>query len=165
MPRARRTAAAAAFVGAVALTAATPAVAQQPISESHEAAVLELFELMDLEAQTRAAFEAAFAGGAGGTPQQAAAREAMRDVMVEFHEEYMSWETMRPQYVRMYAEVFTEPEVRELIAFYRTPIGRKLVEATPVVMRRSMEIGQRIMQEHGAELQRMLMERIRARIK
>ncbi|MGH7128168.1 MAG: DUF2059 domain-containing protein [Planctomycetaceae bacterium] len=145
----------------VPLVAAAPAVAQQTpaIAPAHEAAVLELFEVMELEEQVRASV--ALLGGAAGDTSGAAS--AFGETLLAFFEEHMSWDALRPGYVRIYADVYTEAELRELIAFYRTPIGRKTVEVSPRLIRRSAEVGARIMRQHGPELQRLLLEQAQIR--
>lgn len=80
----------------------------------------------------------------------------MAEALREFHDRYLSWQAVRSSLVQIYAETFTELEIRELIAFHRTPIGRKLVERTPALTRRTAELANRIMLEHQAELMEML---------
>ena len=46
--------------------------------------------------------------------QEAKARDCAR----------MDWAVLEPDFTRVYLELFTEPEVRELIAFYETPLGQ-----------------------------------------
>jgi hypothetical protein len=81
--------------------------------------------------------------------------------MVAFTKEFMRWEDLRPEYIRMYRDAYTEAELMELIAFYKTPVGRKTLEITPELMKRGTEFSQELMQQHLPELQR----RIRARIR
>jgi hypothetical protein len=59
----------------------------------------------------------------------------------------------------IYATNFTVAEMKELIAFYRTPIGQKLLEKGPVIAQQSMVVGQKFGAELGGELQsRMIRE-------
>ena len=44
--------------------------------------------------------------------------------------------------VAIYHKHFTHAEVKELLAFYQTPIGRKTTEVLPAVMSESMAAGQ-----------------------
>lgn len=57
----------------------------------------------------------------------------------------------------IYARHFSAAELRELIAFHRTPIGQRLIELQPQISRESMEAGQqwgaRIGQAIAAELE------------
>ncbi len=58
----------------------------------------------------------------------------------------------------IYANNFTNDELRELIAFYDSPIGRKLVEKQPILSQQGAALGQawgqRIGQEAGQEAYR-----------
>lgn len=47
--------------------------------------------------------------------------------------------------VPLYTRNFTVAEIRELTAFYRTPLGQKMMTTMPVVMAESMAISNRIM--------------------
>ena len=45
----------------------------------------------------------------------------------------MSWETLQPDYVALYAELFTAEELQGLLDFYTSPIGRRLVEKSAAI--------------------------------
>ena len=47
----------------------------------------------------------------------------------------------------MYAEVFTEQELRELADFYTSPIGKKYVEKQPEMAQAAMKITGEMMRE------------------
>ena len=52
----------------------------------------------------------------------------------------------------VYTESFTEEELDKILAFYDTPVGKKMVEITPELTKKGMEIGQ----AWGMELQPMM---------
>lgn len=60
--------------------------------------------------------------------------------------------------VPVYARTFELSELEELLRFYNTPLGRRLLEVQPTIARESMESGQvwgaRIGLEVGQQLQR-----------
>lgn len=87
---------------------------------------------------------------------------SMRDLLEDFYARHMGWEQMKPEMVRLYTATFTEPELRELTAFYRTEIGRKMSARMPEIMARSAEINQRIVMEHMPELTQKMMERMQS---
>jgi uncharacterized protein len=43
---------------------------------------------------------------------------------------------------RIYAAHFTEPELKDALAFYKSPLGRKLVSEEPVILDQSMKAAQ-----------------------
>lgn len=45
---------------------------------------------------------------------------------------------------QVYADVFTLEEIEAVAEFYRTPVGRKMLDRMPELMQRSMEISQRM---------------------
>ena len=65
------------------------------------------------------------------------------------------------QMVSLYAETFTEPELRQLIAFYKTPVGQKALQKMPELMLKGMAIGQQLAQAHMPELQAAIAARKR----
>jgi hypothetical protein len=63
---------------------------------------------------------------------------------------------LEAEMVRLYMEAFSEKELRELAAFYKTPVGRKVIAVTPELMKKGAEIGMRRGEEHSEELYEML---------
>jgi hypothetical protein len=59
--------------------------------------------------------------------------------MMDLAFEELSFAKMKDDYVEVYASVFTVEELRDLVAFYRTPTGQAFVEKMPELTRRSME--------------------------
>ena len=50
----------------------------------------------------------------------------------------LSWESLKPMYVEIYRENFTQEEIDGLIAFYKSPTGQAFVDKMPAVMQQSM---------------------------
>ncbi|MDQ6861093.1 MAG: DUF2059 domain-containing protein [Verrucomicrobiota bacterium] len=73
--------------------------------------------------------------------------------MKSFLGKYMSWPSMKEDMVKIYTDEFTEAELKELTAFYNTPLGKKTVQKMPALMARGAEMGQKRVQEHLPELQ------------
>lgn len=62
--------------------------------------------------------------------------------LTEIIEKELNWGKVRVKYISIYQETFTEGELRGIVEFYRTPLGRKFVDKTPELMRQSMEINE-----------------------
>ncbi|MDB5851416.1 MAG: hypothetical protein JWP29_5168 [Rhodoferax sp.] len=60
----------------------------------------------------------------------------------EAMKEEMSWATLKPLYVQLYQESFTQEEVDGLVAFYRSPAGEALTTKMPIVMQKTMVLVQ-----------------------
>jgi hypothetical protein len=54
----------------------------------------------------------------------------------------MSWATLRPMYVQIYRDTFTQKEIDGLIAFYKSPTGVAFVDKMPAVMQKSQALMQ-----------------------
>lgn len=76
--------------------------------------------------------------------------------------EEMSWAKIKPIYVQVYAETFTQQEIDDMLAFYATPSGQSMIEKMPVVMKKSMALTQShiapLMQRMQLELQQAIAE-------
>ena len=73
----------------------------------------------------------------------------------------MESEDERPDvdiYVPIYQKYFTLDELREIVAFYDSPVGRKLAAATPAMTREGMEKGQQL----GMEIANEMMAEVRS---
>jgi len=60
--------------------------------------------------------------------------ERMSGRMVDLMRDELSWETLEPLLAEAYARVYTEAELWELAAFFRSPLGQKYTERTPQLM-------------------------------
>ena len=61
----------------------------------------------------------------------------------------------------VYANNFTAAELREIEAFYRQPVGQKLLEKTPVLAQQSMQVGQDASRKAADDLKGRLTEALR----
>jgi hypothetical protein len=80
------------------------------------------------------------------------------EVMTTFMNKYISWEVLKHDLSVMYAREFSEDELNQLTAFYKTPIGIKLNQKQPVLMQAGMALGQQSVMAHQDELQQMIAE-------
>lgn len=95
------------------------------------------------------------------TDAQRAALDRLPARMSAMLREEMSWEKLRPGFVRMYRETFEQEEIDGLIAFYRTPLGQAYVDKLPVVMRKSMESVQETLQRLMPKMSALMQETMR----
>jgi len=59
--------------------------------------------------------------------------------------------------IPVYEENFTDDDIRQLIAFYQSPIGKKMIEKMPVIMQQSMQIGT----EWGKQMSEKVIEKLK----
>jgi hypothetical protein len=57
----------------------------------------------------------------------------------------------------IYDKYFTDDDIVQLIAFYQSPVGKKVVEKLPVIMQESMQVGS----EWGKQLSEKILERLK----
>ena len=116
---------------ALVLVASVPhAAAAQTAAQKESAA--ELLEVMKMDDAVRDATMMSVEMQVEANPALA----PFRDVMSEFIDKYLTWEAMKPDLIQLYAESFSEQELRELIAFYRTPTGQKTIALLPELTRK-----------------------------
>lgn len=90
--------------------------------------------------------------------QMAKAQAAAVKAMSAFIEKHMPRDTVAALTRGFYAETFTEPELRALLAFYRTDTGRKTLRTAPEMMTRVQQRMTEIMRTHGEEMQAIIMK-------
>jgi hypothetical protein len=82
------------------------------------------------------------------TDAQKNALDAVPTKFEQVMRQEMNWDKLRPLYVQIYRETFTQSEIDGLTAFYKSPTGSAYIDKMPVVMQKS----QKMMQEHFAPL-------------
>ena len=109
------------------------------------------------------AFRAGFAVGMDpllqSMKQNGASAEAIADMKAaldDWMKTEFSYEDLRPQILELWVREFTEPELNEILAFYRTPTGKKTLAKFPALIAEGAKIGQ----AYAAGKQASLLERI-----
>jgi hypothetical protein len=67
---------------------------------------------------------------------------------------------MVDEMVPLYANNFTTAEINELAAFYRTPIGRKMMATVPKIAAESMAISQKVVMPRMGKLMQDMMQEL-----
>ncbi len=62
-----------------------------------------------------------------------------------------------------YANTYSIDELKQIIAFYKSPIGQKMVDSTPRVMQQMMALNTPIVMQSNRELRQMLDAYLRQR--
>jgi uncharacterized protein len=126
----------------LAVYAATP-------SSSHVQAAEELLHTMKMDTLMDQNIDTVVKAQVAQTPKLAKVEDVFRQFLVK----YMRWEVLKPQMVTLYTDTFTEAELRDLNAFYKTPTGQKSITVMPELFQKGMAIGQKAVKEHVGELQ------------
>jgi hypothetical protein len=59
--------------------------------------------------------------------------------------------------IPVYEQNFTDDDIQQLITFYQSPVGKKMIEKMPVIMQESMQIGS----EWGKQLSEKVIEKLK----
>jgi uncharacterized protein len=80
------------------------------------------------------------------------------DVWSELEKEMQktSIEELTTMLTPVYQKQFTEADLKKVIEFYETPVGKKYAAAVPVIMQESMQVGQ----EWGMKIGQQVMQKI-----
>ena len=153
------------IVAAFTLAGAAPAFAQADAAST--AAARELFEAMNFRTlmtgvmqqmsqniglSMRAGAEAAIQNNPNTTPEQKAAATAKMDAELPAVVATLQGVINDPgmideiitESVPLYARTYSADELKQIAAFYRTPIGAKMLATMPKLTAESMQIGQQI---------------------
>jgi hypothetical protein len=160
-----RTIAIAALFGAVSFV-------PHPAKAADPATVEQLITVLKVErqvAQLREILEKSFEQGLDDAAHKHGMTQAEIDrgkpilvaAMMKSFDEAFSWEQMKPQYVKIYAEELTDDEVNATIAYYTSPQGQSMLAKLPVLMKRGSDIGMARGREMGPKLDAAMNEAIR----
>ena len=58
----------------------------------------------------------------------------------------ISWEKLQPDMVKLYTDNFTEQELKDLVAFYQSPLGKKVQAKMPQISQQSFQMTQEKLQ-------------------
>jgi hypothetical protein len=133
------------------LAGAATAQAPKPIS-LHEKAARDLYRLLggpDLARSRTEALVRAMHESRGPEDE---------DAFRAWCEKVFAAEDLEAETVKLYMRSFSEPELRELVAFGKTPVGQRALSRLPEIVMQAAEIGVRRAEDSAPELEAMLDE-------
>jgi hypothetical protein len=135
------------------LALASPLAAQQdapspPVAPSHLAVARQYLELIGMQEVAMTGVQLAMDEQIATTPEL----KPYRAVMVEWARDLFASEEAKNGFATILAQTFSEADLRELIAFAQTPLGRRLFAQQGELARRGAELGQRLAEAHQADL-------------
>ena len=143
------------LLGSAPLAAQSTAAATAPATPATPAARAladTLLELMGSDRLVRASIEASFDAQVQAQPMMA----QFRPTMMAWVDKYFTWNELRPHMAEIYTGAYTEDELRQLVAFYRSPVGKKTAAINPELARKGAMVGAEAAQKHLPELQKMM---------
>ncbi|HEX8320046.1 DUF2059 domain-containing protein [Longimicrobium sp.] len=130
----------------------TPAQPATTVSAASLSLARELTTLMDLAGNASVGVDVMLDAMQAQNPELA----QFRAVLQRWARTIFSTEEAAVAFARIYAEAFTEAELRDLVTFMRTPSGRRFAAAQGELARRGSEVGKRLAEENQGELMQML---------
>jgi len=122
--------------------------------KSHRKAAEDLLNLMNVEKQMQSAIDQSLDIQMKANPQV----EPFRDVLKSFFSKHMTWDAVKDDMITIYTDAFEEAELQELITFYKTPLGKKMIEKMPELAAKGMQVGAKRVQDNQQELIQMLQD-------
>jgi uncharacterized protein len=121
-------------------------------AQSHRKAAENLLIVMEVDKSLPKVVEQVVETQVQQNPQLAAQREVLQRFLIK----YVNWASVKEDTITAYTQEFTEPELKKLTEFYKTPLGKKASEKMPQLAFIAGQLGLRQAQVHQAELRQML---------
>jgi len=149
---------------ALILVFATSVQAAPPTQQSVEK-LLELSQagkLMDsafsqMDNLTKASMKQVMKGQPVSAADQAILDKQQTKILAIVKEE-LSWDKLKPDFIQVYQQTYTQEEVDGLIAFYQSPAGQAFVAKQPELMKNTMTVMQGRMGPMMEKIQKMSTE-------
>lgn len=129
--------------------------ADDTAKDSHTLAVEEFFLVMKMQQTTDQMIDQMLQVQIQQQPQLA----NFQDVMTSFLRKHVSYDALKEDMVNLYRKEFTEDEIRQMTAFYRSPVGQKAVSKLPTLAAAGAQIGMSRVQANMGELQQAIQKR------
>ncbi len=113
-------------------------------AQAQEETKLKLADKLLIVMEMQKTIEQSFGAATQMMPNQANMPPEAQEVMNMIIKE-LSWENIKADYIELYAEVFTEDELKGLINFYESPIGKAYIKKQPELTQKSMMLSQKMM--------------------
>jgi hypothetical protein len=134
------------------LLVARPASAQTAAAQSEDEALrTDVLKLMDVTGASKIGMQ--FASFIAGPLRQALKQSqpdipdrvweiAKETIDAELTKAFEGPDGLMPQVVSLYMKYFTHDDIRAMLAFYETPVGKKTIQVTPMLLQDSAIVAQ-----------------------
>lgn len=92
------------------------------------------------------------------TPEQKKQIADFQQKVMDVVNQKIGWKALEPDFINLYASTYTEEELDGIVAFYKSPIGQKMIEKTPELTTKSTQITQQKMTELQPQLSQMVQD-------
>ena len=98
----------------------------------------------------------AMPGTGDATPDQKKQITDFQQRVLTLVNDKLGWKALEPDFITLYASTYTEDELDGILAFYRSPVGQKMVEKTPELTAKSTELTRQKMREVQPQVNQMV---------
>lgn len=91
-------------------------------------------------------------------PEEQVIFKKFNEKMFAAMKEEMNWQKIKSPTIEIYAKHFSEKEISDMIAFYKTESGKSMIKKLPAVMTDSMMMAQNMMKNFIPKMQKMSAE-------
>lgn len=92
------------------------------------------------------------------TPEQQKPVTAFVNKVDAIIENTLSWKQIEPALVNLYSDAFTEQQMDDMLAFYKSPTGQAVIEKTPLLVKQSNAMAQQRLAAVMPELHKMFQD-------
>jgi hypothetical protein len=64
----------------------------------------------------------------------------MQDKVAGIVSDAVAWDKLKPAYLKLYLDAYSEEELDGIVAFYKSPAGQAMVTKTPELMTKASDI-------------------------
>ncbi len=140
------------FLFVFGLTVSISYAQEQPEKTPHYKAAEDLMLAMNMPQNLDASIPKMVEMQAQSNPMLAGKQEALTAFMMK----HSSWNALGKEYIKIYMEEFTETDLKELAAFYRTDLGKKLATKQNALSMKGSQMGQNAVAANMSELMQIM---------
>jgi hypothetical protein len=89
-------------------------------------------------------------------PDQKESYDKFQRQVVNLLRESASWKVLEPDFIKLYADTYSEEEIDGILAFYHSPVGQAMLAKTPELTEKSIEISRHRMAALEPKIQRLV---------
>lgn len=99
--------------------------------------------------------------GATPTPDQQKQFSDLQTRVTNVVQQTIGWKVIEPDFIKLYTDAYTEPEIDSILAFYRSPAGQAMLTKSPELSSKSLAITQQRMTPVEPQLRQMVADFIK----
>lgn len=91
-------------------------------------------------------------------PEAQGERDELQQRLFALLGQSLKWDTMKPVYIKIYDETFSEQEISGILEFYKSPAGQAMLNKMPVLIQKSISATQGLVAGMMPEITRITEE-------